>query len=88
MTSASDKVRRAAITVAPEATIAGPCPAHGDADGVVLVLVAAQLLAVARDEQEGVIRSGPEDQDRQNPPLTVRSRSRRPRPGGSPSHAR
>jgi hypothetical protein len=44
------------------------CPPQGHANGAVLVVMPAQLLAVAGDHQQGVIRPGAEDQHRQNAP--------------------
>ena len=65
LTSAMLSVSSAAITVSPEARIAGPrCAARSRR--FVLVLVAAQLLAVARHEQQRVVRPGAEDEHRQD----------------------
>ena len=55
-----------AITVEPLAKIAGPGAVQRERHRLVPVLVAAQLLAVARDQQQGVVRPGAEDQDRED----------------------
>ncbi len=60
LTSAIESVSSAAITVRPEAKIAGPALRSAIAHRLVLVLVAAQLLAVARDQQQRVVGAGAE----------------------------
>ena len=62
LTSASDSASSAAITVEPEAKIAGPAVRSASRERLVLVLVLAQLLAVARDEQQRVVGAGAEHQ--------------------------
>ncbi len=51
----------------PEARIARPGAPQRDAQGLVLLHVAAQLLAVARDEQQGVVGPRAEHQHGQDP---------------------
>ena len=66
LTSASDSVSSAAITVRPDAMIAGPALRSAIAHRLVLVLVAAQLLAVARHEQQRVVGARAEHEHRQD----------------------
>ena len=61
LTFASESDSSAAHTVRPDAKIAGPGAAQRDRHRLVLVLVAAQLLAVAGDEQQRVV--GPRADD-------------------------
>ena len=63
-------------TVAALAMIAGRGAVQRERHRLVPVLVAAQLLPVAGDEQQGVVGAGAEHQDGQDAwlwPLTVRS---------------
>ena len=66
LTSAMLSVSSAAITVRPEARIAGPALRSAIAHRLVLVLVASQLLAVAGHEQQRVVRAGAEDEHGQD----------------------
>ena len=72
LTSASVRHSSAAMTVRPEAKIAGPGGAQRERHRLVLVLVAAQLLAVAGDEQQRVVGAGAEHEHRAGSTTTGR----------------
>lgn len=54
------------MLVAPRGQDRGPGAPEGDAHRAVLVLVAAQLLAVARYQQQRIVGAHPEDQHQQD----------------------
>ena len=66
LTSAIESASSAAITVMPEAKIAGPAVRSAIAQRLVLVLVLAQLLAVARHQQQRVVGARAEDEHGQD----------------------
>ena len=88
LTSASTSTSSAAITVRPENRIAGPAVLRRELHRLVLGVVPAQLLAVARDEQQRVVGAGAEHQHRQDAAGLAVDRHARPRPAGSRSRAR
>jgi hypothetical protein len=64
--SATTRQSMPTSTVAPLATIAGPRPVQRERHRLVPVLVAAQLLAVAGHQQQGVVGPSAEHQDRED----------------------
>ena len=64
--SANSSVDRARATVEPLAMIAGPAPRSARRHRVASALVQAQFVSIARDEQEGVVGPGAEDEHRQD----------------------
>ena len=66
LTLASDSDSSASMTVTPEAKIAGPARRSAMRQRLVAVLVAAQLLAVAGDEQQRVVGARAEHEHRQD----------------------
>ena len=63
LTLAIDRHSSASTTVRPEAKIAGPAVRSASAQRLVAVVVLAQLLAVARDEQQRVVGPRAEHED-------------------------